>query len=1076
MTFHATKLPAGLAACMLFLFIYTGSNAQQSTGKINRPANIIAGRTVLDPNGDGFTSATSAGYGTSDVINSEIPYRSVPSFSAEPFGDLRRGPSHLYSDFVPDASNVGYYTYFSGTNMLFRFRMGSIMPGSKGYSVLLDTDGKFGATGANADPDYQAATTGTNGNPGFEIEIVLETNSRIAIYNVNGSSTPTLVKAYTAWQDMSQVSIAGTFDNGDPDFFIDFYVPFADLTAAPFSLTTTSSIRMSATTVMSAQAATGGPKSDLYGLNDAGYKSTNDEYEAYINAQPAFTLASLTTGSIGTMCTAAPTLNTPITTGATSVSGTWTKSTLSGAVNTATIKIYNNGTYTGKNVLATSGVAWTVSGLTALASGAVITAKAVATGESECLSSNAVTVSSCNSTNRPALPVLSCYTTTKGITGTNLSTGWTVHVDNLSKGTQENNVANTTTAAFGTTTTGTSPNITWTYSNGCASGSPVTGGSYKVYYTNNVTGCVSEPAYVCATGNGGTALAGTLNAPTITAPAGSVFTTATNTISGTTQATTTSGGTAMTLYVDGFSVATTTASATSPYSFSFTNLKLLQGQTVYITNEYNTGTQSSSYCESKTLSATVVCYTTAPLINSDNNSQITAGAAITGTSGEAAGTTIKVYTSANTLVATTTVQSSGTWSTANSGTTPATYVAVSGTTYYATAQNGSCGVSTASDNVTAASATTGRCGTITGPVNSAALTVSGSVTGSFTTTTINLYLDGTRIGSTSTNNTAWGPISVSNLYANGVLTIGVQETGKQEQYCSSSATTITCSTGPATPNVSPSTSSLSPGQTQTYTVNNAVSGAFYGLADATTGKSLGTGVWATSTNISLTTDAFTTGNYSVVVKGTSLTGVSVCSSAPATTSILVGGAAVPLQLIDFSGKKTGTAIILNWVTENEINTSYFEIERADNGIGFRKLAQQNVATGTGQKTYTYTDEHPLPGTNYYRLQMVDVDGIYTYSKIIAIRNDGSVVAVDRLSPNPFTDKFVISMVLEKKAQLKITLMDINGRLLKSKEAEGRNGTNNILFDNLHYLPRGIYLVQVRAENVLLQQKIIKTGN
>jgi hypothetical protein len=32
-------------------------------------------------------------------------------------------------------------------------RMGSIIPGAKGYSLLFDTDGKFGATGANADPN-----------------------------------------------------------------------------------------------------------------------------------------------------------------------------------------------------------------------------------------------------------------------------------------------------------------------------------------------------------------------------------------------------------------------------------------------------------------------------------------------------------------------------------------------------------------------------------------------------------------------------------------------------------------------------------------------------------------------------------------------------------------------------------------------------------------------------------------------------------------------------------------------------------------------------------------------------------
>jgi hypothetical protein len=96
-----------LFLCSLFL---VQKSSGQSTGKIIRQATAAAGRTVLDPNSDTYTSATTAGYNGNDVANSEITFRAVPSFNAEPFGDLRRGPSHLYTDFVPDANNVGYYS------------------------------------------------------------------------------------------------------------------------------------------------------------------------------------------------------------------------------------------------------------------------------------------------------------------------------------------------------------------------------------------------------------------------------------------------------------------------------------------------------------------------------------------------------------------------------------------------------------------------------------------------------------------------------------------------------------------------------------------------------------------------------------------------------------------------------------------------------------------------------------------------------------------------------------------------------------------------------------------------------
>lgn len=1047
---EAIKFKTVFVGVLLLSFFF--SNAQ-STGYINRPATIAAGRTVLDPNGDGYTSTNSSGFAGNDVANSEIPYRSVPSFSKEPFGDLRRGPSHLYSDFVPDANNVGYYFYYDGTNLLFRMRMGSIMPGSKGYSVLLDTDGKFGATGASADPNYVPATTGTNGNPGFEIEIVLETNFRIAIYNVDGTSTPTLIKSYSNWQDMSQVSIAGTFDNGDPDFFIDFYIPFADLQATPFSLTTSTQLRMIATTVMAPQAAIGGPKSDLYGLDDGGYRSTNDEYEAYINAQPTTTV----TGSFGSMCTAAPSVNSPISSGTVNITGTWTKSSLSGAASSATITVYKNGVSIGTVANVSTGTTWTLNNIT-LINGDVITAKAQATGESMCLVSNSVKASSCNASNRPAVPVMVCSSTSKGITGTNLTAGWTIHVDNVTRATTDDNATNS--SGLFAAPTGTSPNLNWTYSSGCSGGSPLVSGSYKVYYVDNVTGCASEPTYVCAGGTGGSALAGTVTAPVITSPSGGVVTTGTTSISGTADANTT-----VSLYIDGAVTQTTTASAGG--TFIFSSLALSVGQQVSIFSELNTGTISTSKCEAQTAKLTVTCYTTPPLINVDNNNQIAAGQVITGTSSEPAGTTIKVYTSTNTLISTVTVQSGGTW-------TASPYTAVAGTSYYATAQNGTCGLSTASATFTAVAATTGRCGAITTPITAASTTVSGTITGSVASTTVNLYLDGIKIGSVVTGTNTWSINSSSftyPLYSNGVLAIGVQESGKQEQYCSSASATISCTTGPASPVISPTTSTLTAGQTQTYTISNAVAGAFYGIADGTTGQSLGNGSWATSSTVTLTTSTFTSGTYSVMVKGTSLTGVSVCSS-PGTSASLVVSGTLPLTLLEFKANWNQAAVYLSWLTESEINTDYFDIERSVNGVSFEKIGSKATRRSYGQNRYDYTDDKPA-SVNYYRLKLVDQNGRYTYSNVLIIRTTGNLSFAAQ--PNPFTSAITIGLTSANSRYLAINLTDLNGKKIIEKNVMVNKGTNNILLDKLEKLNAGLYFIQVKDKQASLlgMEKVLK---
>ncbi|WP_121353403.1 T9SS type A sorting domain-containing protein [Flavisolibacter nicotianae] len=1075
-------------ALLFFLFLNSSFLFAQGTGIIVRTAGLPASQTVLDPIAPlGYTSKTTAGFAGDDVGNSKLPFKPLPSFSNEPFGDLRRGPNHLYSDFVPDANGSGVYVHFDGTYFLFRMRLGSIVPGAKGYSILIDADGKFGATGPNADPTYQAATTGTNGNPGFEIEVDLftqnTTSAGVVIYDVDGPSGPVQKKTYTNWLDYSQVSIAGTNDNGDPDFFLDFYIPLSDLTTY-FGVTASTPLRMNATTVMAPQASIGGPKSDLYGLADSGYKDVNAEWEAYMNAQPSFTPTSLnntSTSVVGAMCTAPPMLNTPITTGATSVSGTWTMSSLPNALGTATIKIYIDGVYSGQSAPATSGSTWTVTGLSPLAANKVITAKAYNATESECLSSNSVTVTSCNKLTKPATPTLSCATFQKGLTGTNRgstnSALWVVHVDNLSTNDLRNSTSDQTNAYFSNMS-----GANWDFSSGCTTGSQMTAGSYKIYYTDN-TGCNSEPLFICVSpGKAGSNVAGTLGTPTITSPAGSVFTTAVNAIAGTTQATT--NGTLMTLYVDNFPTLTTTATAAG--AFSFSNLKLLQGQSLYITSEYNTGTQTTSYCSAKTSAYTVTCFTAVPGINTDATGQLVAGAPITGTSGEPSGTTIKVYTAAGTLVATTTVSGTGTWTTGS-------YTAVAGTSYYANAANGTCGVSGNTANVSTPSTvtSTSRCGTIDGGLTSSSTTVSGTIVGSAGSpiaagTKVNVYQDGMNIGtyvfplSSTSASAIWSIAILSHtLYASGVVTIGIQEAGTAGEVICSASATVTCA-GPLNPSytqqssngTSGSGATVPKGGTMTYTITNLSPNTFYSVADATSGQSYASGVWTSnattaSNTISITTNPLTTsGTYNGMIKATSVTSTDMCTTMAALSSFTV----LPVTLTEFRGEHTGRANVLRWKATGESKTVRYDVERSTDGTLFSVIGSV-AANGTG--AYVFNDNKLSAPANYYRLRLVEGDGRVALSKTILLQENGASLVLGAVRPNPFVADLAVSFSTASPQIMTLTLVDATGRNVVQKQVKTVQGTNDVRLDGLAHLPKGMYVLKLQCDDVLFQEKLLK---
>ena len=1050
-----------LIVCLLLFSLAPINTQAQTPGIIVRPAGT-SGPIVLDPNADGYTSLTKAGFGLNDVTTSEIPYKVVPPVHADPTGDLFRGASGGFSDLVKGIDSSGFYLFNDGANLLCRLRMGGIVSGSKGYSILIDTDGKFGNIGADADPNYVPATSGTNGNPGFELEIVLETNSQVAVYNVDGTSTPVLMSTYTIPTN-SQISVAGSTAGGNPDFFYDFYVPFASL-----GISASTPIRVVATTVMSPTTAIGGPVSDIYGVSTGNYMT---QWTTAIESQPPFTFNSIGAGGpgIGAIRTSPPVLNGPIYPTSTTITGTWTASVYTKFL-AATITLYD-----GVNIIGTATVAsgntWTIT-VSGLLNNDVITAVAQATGESKSVISNIIIVNTCNAGNSPATPILTCSSGSKGINGTNLSTGWIINVDDRTIFATDNSKINAS-GLFGSNI-GSSPGITWQYSGGCVGGNPLTQGSYKIYYTDTITGCSSQPVYFCAAGMGSNSLAGLLNVPVITTPANADYTPATTVITGSIASGTTMIAATLTLYVDGQIVKTTTA--TSAGLFTFNNLVLLPGQQLYIIAEKSTGTPSTSYCESRTGVFTVACFTSTPIFNVSNSNQLIDGAAVTGTSSELAGTLIYVYNSANALVVTTSVQNDGSWSSANAGSTPTNFTPVAGTSYYANAKNGICGISGNSALVsTSGNTSIARCGTIQSAVGATDPNISGTLTGLLANTVVNLYQDGSLIGSSTTSTLVWGPIpvntgAINTLYAGGVLTIGIAEPLKNEIICLAS-TTVSC-TPPNVAIFTPATSTIHAGNSVIYTLTSPQAGILYSLRDATDVTNMGTSGFYINPNVlTLVSNIFNTqGTYTINVKATNFSGANCQSLSPATVIVT---APVPLTLASFDGTYEKGIAKLNWSTSSEQDLDIFQLQKSYSGTNFFTEAIIKAAGNSDVLiNYSFTDSSIKAPIVYYRLKMIDKGlGKYSYSSTIALHADNGIVSTS-ISPNPFVNAINIKMNALKEMPLVISLTDIAGRKLKSINYTVKQGDNNIIMSGLQSVLKGTYIIELMMGNQSVYHQLL----
>ena len=94
-------------------------------------------------------------------------------------------------------------------------------------------------------------------------------------------------------------------------------------------------------------------------------------------------------------------------------------------------------------------------------------------------------------------------------------------------------------------------------------------------------------------------------------------------------------------------------------------------------------------------------------------------------------------------------------------------------------------------------------------------------------------------------------------------------------------------------------------------------------------------------------------------------------------------AALPVELIDFKVVIQKSTVRVLWSTASELNNHGYDLERSVDGILWAPIAfVPGKGTSVGQHNYSFTDQSPLSGINYYRLKQIDTDGKFEYSPMV----------------------------------------------------------------------------------------------
>lgn len=184
-----------------------------------------------------------------------------------------------------------------------------------------------------------------------------------------------------------------------------------------------------------------------------------------------------------------------------------------------------------------------------------------------------------------------------------------------------------------------------------------------------------------------------------------------------------------------------------------------------------------------------------------------------------------------------------------------------------------------------------------------------------------------------------------------------------------------------------------------------------------------------------------------------------------TINFTIASTALPVTLTTFKVTTEKNTALLQWQTTEESKSSHFNVQHSKDAKNWTTIAKvESNKESTSLRNYTFTHGAPFTGINYYRLQMVDLDGSYGLSPIKNARINESLAL---FYPNPTQDRIYISNV---KTASKVEIISTLGFVLLTASENLDRGIS------LQNLPEGYYVLRTTdakgtttSDNLLLQR-------
>jgi G8 domain len=178
---------------------------------------------------------------------------------------------------------------------------------------------------------------------------------------------------------------------------------------------------------------------------------------------------------------------------------------------------------------------------------------------------------------------------------------------------------------------------------------------------------------------------------------------------------------------------------------------------------------------------------------------------------------------------------------------------------------------------------------------------------------------------------------------------------------------------------------------------------------------------------------------------------------------------LPVRFISFNVARQNNNILVEWATAEESNSSYYEIERSENGINWTGIGIIKAAGNSSAiNKYSFIDKNIISKIVYYRIKQVDADGKFVETSIRMIKMQAGTATIKITAAS--SNSIYVHFSEQVKANVMIRVASISGQIVSQQTINQPVG--QVIIPS-HTNTRGIYVVTVSdGQNLTISKSIV----